>query len=264
VTPIPLSLSIFSMPSQDYDDHAFFDSAIQLEIEEEVDLHQLAIDYRTAEFICYTTYKLWYSIPKDNEIEKEEYLRSFPGVTEPDWLLVGNHYEYFPPPMYCERWYNAYVTQVYHLLKAAELDVPLIVVALFYLSRIRMRAIDPRVSPPVLLYQLLVGALMISQKVHSDIRYSMSTWSKISRLDFVDTLRSETHFFLLLHYDMHIPAVQYEQWINMLQHLQKEHRMVIKSVGMTDKEFEMFSARHMRARPDLIQEAEAIRKREGS
>jgi hypothetical protein len=252
------------MPSQDYDDHAFFDSAIQLEIEEEMDLHQLAIDYRTAEFISFTTYKLWFSLPKENEVDKEAYLKSFPGVTEPDWLLIASRYEYLPAPLYCEKWYNAYVTQVYHLLKAGEFDVPLIVVALFYLSRIRLRAIDPTVSPPVLLYQLFVGALMISQKVHSDIRYSMSTWSKISRLDFVDTLRSETHFFLLLHYDMHIPGVQYEQWINMLQHLQKEHRVMIKAIGMDEREFEAFSFRHMRSRPDLIHEAVAIRTREGS
>ena len=236
------------------DETGLFDSGIHLEIQDQKLLKPF--NYRTSEFVAFTVYRLWYLSNGKRTGSTRIY-----NIKEPDWVHA-TPVERIPAPLNCEEWYHQYVNQVYHFLNKGDFEASVVLIALLYVARMRFAGQLTNASPPAVLYQLLTGAMMAAQKTNSDIRYTLKGWVAISGFDFEDVKLTESCFLEALGWDLYVTVEQYENWISTLYKLAHEHRMIIKSSGLTDEEFGEFAKRHMMQRVDVIKEADLIRRRE--
>ena len=154
-----------------------------------------------------------------------------------------------------ESWYPALVIKVHKLLSVCELTLPYIFISLIYISR---QQSDGQLKLDCG-YELLLGALMLSQKQNSDIRYSNLAWAKFSGLSVGEVNEAERNLLTSLQWNLHIRDNEYQQWIQTMQSLGKDHILVLKATQMQEDEFKKFEV-SIQSRPDLITEIVQIRR----
>ncbi|KAJ3372555.1 hypothetical protein HDU91_003253 [Kappamyces sp. JEL0680] len=222
--------------------------------------HKSSVSLDASEFISFAMFRLWH--PKSIERRKTVHAVSAPtpgpglvenaasnpsGIISPEGTLL---------------WYPQFVHQVHRLLRHACLPTPFIFMALLYIARLRqfLPATGTEAAPTGHEeYRLFLAALMISQKQNSDSRYANRAWAKISNLPLDEVNRVECEFLRGMRWSLHIRDDQYNQWVQAMQTLGKEHALVLRAFAMEEAELKKLEGQ-LQGRPDLMEEIHSVRR----
>lgn len=180
----------------------------------------------------------------------------------PGFIPSAVYHQKVKSPYYTKEWFPTLVQLVENLLGKAKVSLPVVMVALLYIGRLRNVVITPFISPVEHLYQLLISALIISQKINSDVKYSMKDWASISGYTLEQVIDLERYFlfyYVRLHCRFGISEIQYGSWQHICRSLQLEYEFIFKSYSLTDRDFEHYLARARRHRPELVEDVIAHR-----
>jgi hypothetical protein len=240
--------------------HEDYDSAIQLTGNEML-IHIKAIDKDSVEFIAFALYKLWYGLPR--RFSHNQYVPFMVKTNAPEKRGDATLFNVVSP-LDCEAWYPNLVARLYDFLKRGEFDVPLILMALLYVGRLRhlIKANDQ--DPEIALFHLFVGSIIVTQKCMSDYRYSCSMWSVMTGYAADDIRYIERFYLASIRWKLYTTEEQYSKWVGIIHTLAKEHKIVLKAVGTPDKHLNSFIGRYLGDREDLIAEVKQLRKRDGA
>ena len=201
-------------------------------------------DFNISEFVSFAFYKILNPTTMGRR-HTENITSSNPGPVSD--LVIS------PPGT--ESWYPAFVMRVHKLLTECQLSLPCIFVGLIYVYRHyghgRLKLQQD--------FKLLLAAMILAQKQHSDFRYSNKAWSKMSGVSIEEINVSERELLMSVGWDLYVTEQQYDHWNSSLQALGKDHVLVLRATQMQEDEFKRFED-SVQSRPDLLKEIVEIRK----
>ncbi|KAI8894188.1 hypothetical protein BC833DRAFT_605803 [Globomyces pollinis-pini] len=126
-------------------------------------------------------------------------------------------------PKGAEDWFPKFADSVHELLSQSQLNLPIIVIALIYLARIRNQIN----KFPGLEFSFFLAACMISHKMFTDSQFSSQVWAEISDHSTDEVKEIERQFIRLIDGKLHVRNDQYQQFIGVLQALGKNHISIL-------------------------------------
>lgn len=190
-----------------------------------------------AEFVIHALIRLW----DEKGIAPSAKTKQFG-----DWK-VGD----IVSPAGYESIYPKMVQNFLELLRRTDISLSIILCALLYVFRVR-QSIKGNVGKGTQ-YQVLITAIILSQKMNSDERYSNSAWSKVVPYSTEQINNMERQFFAQLGNRLFIKKEHYESWTETMQTLGKERNIIKSALGMSPDELrKLFTT--LSKRPDLIEE----------
>jgi hypothetical protein len=139
------------------------DSGISLETStlEIIPVRETSLD--AVEFISFAMYRLW---NPNNVPQRKAY-------SDTQTSNIPWPFDTIVSPIGTKDWYLFLVFQVYQIIHRSKIKTPFLFIALLYISRLRQHIpIHARIENE---FTLFLGVLMISQKQHSDDRFTYKT-----------------------------------------------------------------------------------------
>lgn len=158
----------------------------------------------TIEFICYSIHRIWHKSPHTAFSLPQEAL------------------EWFPHFMNCTRRLYSFVSIPFSLTR----------MALLYVARLKHALPDCTLSQGSE-YKILVSAIILAHKFHSDERYKNSTWAGWAGLTTLDVNTMEREFMEGIGGRLFIKEREYQLWKSSIQVLAQEY-LVSKKVSDLD------------------------------
>ena len=216
--------------------------------------------------VCCAMYRLWIRKPHSDSTNAPPL--DFPFVATPaayteHSLDAGYKRNY---PIGTKSWFPLFVFIMNNVIKKSRVSLPVVMVALLYVGRFRnLVSLSPHTSPSlppppppeIQLSQIFITAIIIAQKVHSDVRYSNAEWARISHFTTASLNEMERHwmfYYLRLNAKFSVTPLQYKQWHAICQSLQVEYEFVFKSKMVPDHFLAAYLGRAKRYRPELVEE----------
>lgn len=214
--------------------------------------------------VCCAMYRLWIRKPHSDSTSAPPL--DFPFVATPaayteHSLDAGYKRNY---PIGTKSWFPLFVFIMNNVIKKSRVSLPVVMVALLYVGRFRnLVSLSPHTTPSlppppeIQLSQIFITAIIIAQKVHSDVRYSNAEWARISHFTTGSLNEMERHwmfYYLRLNAKFSVTPLQYKQWQAICQSLQVEYEFVFKSKMVPDHFLAAYLGRARRYRPELVEE----------
>ncbi|KAJ3273323.1 hypothetical protein HDV01_004540 [Terramyces sp. JEL0728] len=200
-----------------------------------------ALTSELAEFVIHALVRLW----DERGVAPSVQTKTFGDWNEGDMVSPAG-YEGIYPKM---------VQNFLELLRRTDISLSIILCALLYVFRVR-QSIKGSVGHGTQ-YQVLITAIILSQKMNSDERYSNSAWSKVVPYTTEQINNMEKQFFGQLGNRLFIKKEHYESWTETMQTLGKERNIIKSALAMNPEEQQkLFST--LSKRPDLVQEIQWI------
>ena len=165
-------------------------------------------------------------------------------------------------PYETEDWFPILVQHVHRILKRSRIGLPVLMVALLYIGRLRSLIITPVIKPVEHITQILISAIMVTQKVHSDMKFSISDWSRITSYAPEQLLTFERYFlfyYTKLYCRFSISPHQFSAWLGIAESLQMEYEYVFRSYDLSLDEFNAYIAKSRRHRPEIVEDMIGVR-----
>ncbi|KAJ3323228.1 hypothetical protein HDV06_001995 [Boothiomyces sp. JEL0866] len=194
-----------------------------------------------AEFVIHALIRLW----DEKGVAPSVQTKIFGNWREGDMVSPAGYEDVYPKM----------VQNFLELLRRTDISLSIILCALLYVFRVR-QSIKGNVGKGTQ-YQVLITAIILSQKMNSDERYSNSAWSKVVPYTTEQINNMERQFFAQLGNRLFIKKEHYESWTETMQTLGKERNIVKSALAMPpDEQQKLYATLHKR--PDLIQEIQWI------
>ncbi|RKO98749.1 hypothetical protein CXG81DRAFT_28443 [Caulochytrium protostelioides] len=156
--------------------------------------HDAQLATELADFVCYTVYRIWHA--------------KSPLGTASNPLATPRHYP-------------AFVKQVHRVIQTTGVALPVLLIALLYLGRLRHACPDAAGEGSE--YRLFIVALVLSQKYLDDNRFTNRTWSEVSGIGLRDLNVVEIDFLVRIEWNMYVAKAEYTQWLRGIQMLGRDH-----------------------------------------
>ncbi|KAJ3252891.1 hypothetical protein HK103_001087 [Boothiomyces macroporosus] len=173
-----------------------------------------------SEFICYAMYRITQS--NYNKLRTRQYKK----------IELEPMYESIISPPGSEGWFPNFCRNVHILQYEAKFSLPIIVVALIYISRIK-QAIPGNPERGVM-FSFFVVALILSRKMYNDNQLTAKWWAQKTRFTTKQLKNMERLFLERLGDRLYVSGEEYQQWLNALQILKRDHQF-LKSSKQLDR-----------------------------
>lgn len=112
-----------------------------------------------------------------------------------------------------------------NLLSTMQVSSSVVILSLKYVSLLRQG--HTQIGAAGSEYRLLVASLMLASKFLDDSTYASRTWAQVSRIPLDDLNKSETEFLIAIGYSLHVPELQYLEWLKYLEELIRQPQLVM-------------------------------------
>ncbi|KAI8584172.1 hypothetical protein K450DRAFT_218513 [Umbelopsis ramanniana AG] len=112
-----------------------------------------------------------------------------------------------------------------NLLSTMQVSSSVVILSLKYVSLLRQGHAQTGAAGSE--YRLLVASLMLASKFLDDSTYASRTWAQVSRIPLDDLNKSETEFLIAIGYSLHVPELQYLEWLKYLEELIRQPQLVM-------------------------------------
>ncbi|KAJ3258626.1 hypothetical protein HK103_003415 [Boothiomyces macroporosus] len=165
------------------------------------------ISLKDSEFVAFAMHRIWSSSgPQPHSNIKK--------------IKLEPHFNNIIAPHGAEDWYPNFVRSVHILMENAKLSLPVVLIALIYIARVR-HSIQKQTNE--MAFPFFVTSVMLAQKVYSDQQYTVKSWAKITGLSPTLLKDLERQFLLDIDGKLHVKNDQYQKFILAMQSLGKEH-----------------------------------------
>lgn len=112
-----------------------------------------------------------------------------------------------------------------NLLSTMQVSSSVVILSLKYVSLLRQS--HTQIGAAGSEYRLLVASLMLASKFLDDSTYASRTWAQVSRIPLDDLNKSEMEFLIAIGYSLHVPELQYLEWLKYLEELIRQPQLVM-------------------------------------
>ena len=164
-------------------------------------------DLAQPEFLTYAVYRLWHKTPGS---------------------------ESFMPPASAREWFPCFISATQRLLERAGSQVH-VLLALLYIARLRMALPRTTLLQQGSEYKILVAALLLAHKYHSDDRFTNASWSEWSGLSTLDIHSMEREFLSGISNHLFVKSEEFNLWQSSVQILAQEYSLYKKVLDLDSK-----------------------------
>lgn len=211
---------------------------------------------------CCLLYHLW--------VKKHPSLNTFPTLFSFSYQPFPENLDYqqdkdfmsrIKSPYSCNDWFPEFVQHVSRILKRSRIEITVLMVSILYIGRLRDHVVTPSIDPSRDLTQLLIAALIFTQKIHSDVKYSTDDWTRITGYsrDQIILLERDFLYYYIRSCKFSVTPTQYSSWLGITQSLQDKYSFVFKAYGLSDSDFALYVIRVKKHRPGLLDDIIANR-----
>jgi hypothetical protein len=112
-----------------------------------------------------------------------------------------------------------------NLLSTMQVSSSVVILSLKYVSLLRQRHTQTGEAGSE--YRLLVVSLMLASKFLDDSTYASRTWAQVSRIPMAELNQCEMEFLDAIGYSLHVPELQYLEWLKYLEELIRQPQLVM-------------------------------------
>jgi hypothetical protein len=112
-----------------------------------------------------------------------------------------------------------------NLLSTMQVSSSVVILSLKYVALLRQRHTQTGEAGSE--YRLLVVSLMLASKFLDDSTYASRTWAQVSRIPMTELNRCEMEFLDAIGYSLHVPELQYLEWLKYLEELIRQPQLVM-------------------------------------
>ncbi|KAH8550686.1 hypothetical protein BGW37DRAFT_497997 [Umbelopsis sp. PMI_123] len=112
-----------------------------------------------------------------------------------------------------------------NLLSTMQVSSSVVILSLKYVSILRQ--CHSQIGTPGSEDRLLVVSLMLASKFLDDSTYASRTWAQVSHIPLDDLNKSEMEFLAAIGFSLHVPELQYLEWLKYLEGLIRQPQLVM-------------------------------------